>query len=162
VSDRPNFPLADIIVLDVGQVFQGPYATLLMAKAGADVIKIEPPHGEPLRRRTPPGKSTTSPIAMPIPGTSHCHRLEENAAAVSLKISADTEDAPLKVFARVRAAGCATRKTTLPVWGSDRTRRSEIALQGQGCRSKYIEIIAEYCAKVNMSTSLAKLMAPNY
>jgi len=31
-----------------GQVYQGLYATLLMAKAGADVIKIEPPQGEPL------------------------------------------------------------------------------------------------------------------
>jgi formyl-CoA transferase len=28
-----------------------PYATLLMAKAGADAIKIKPPQGEPLRRR---------------------------------------------------------------------------------------------------------------
>src|SRR5487761_2715337 len=59
-----NRPLAGIVVLDFGQVYQGPYATLLMAKAGADVIKIEPPNGEPLRRRAPPGKSTTFPIAM--------------------------------------------------------------------------------------------------
>jgi len=60
-ADRP---LAGIVVLDFGQVYQGPYATLLMAKAGADVIKIEPPQGEPLRRRAPPGKTTTFPIAM--------------------------------------------------------------------------------------------------
>src|SRR5690242_1056167 len=59
-----NRPLAGIIVLDFGQVYQGPYASMLMAKAGADVIKIEPPLGEPLRRRAPPGKSTTFPIAM--------------------------------------------------------------------------------------------------
>src|SRR5260370_2597442 len=59
-----NRPLAGIVVLDFGQVYQGPYATLLMAKAGANVIKIEPPQGEPLRRRAPPGKSTTFPIAM--------------------------------------------------------------------------------------------------
>ena len=59
-----NRPLAGTVVLDLGQVYQGPYATLLMAKAGADVIKIEPPQGEPLRRRAPPGKSTTFPIAM--------------------------------------------------------------------------------------------------
>jgi crotonobetainyl-CoA:carnitine CoA-transferase CaiB-like acyl-CoA transferase len=61
---RANRPLAGVVVLDFGQVYQGPYATMLMAKAGADVIKIEPPQGEPLRRRAPPGKSTTFPIAM--------------------------------------------------------------------------------------------------
>ncbi|MGE5270660.1 MAG: CaiB/BaiF CoA transferase family protein [Thiohalocapsa sp.] len=59
-----NRPLAGIVVLDFGQVYQGPYATMLMAKAGADVIKIEPPQGEPLRRRAPAGMSTTFPIAM--------------------------------------------------------------------------------------------------
>src|SRR5207237_121581 len=55
---------AGVTVLDFGQVYQGPYASLLMAQAGADVIKVEPPQGEPLRRRAPPGKSTTFPIAM--------------------------------------------------------------------------------------------------
>ncbi len=58
-------PLAGITVLDFGQIFQGPYATMLMAKAGADVIKIEPPGGEPLRRRViANGGETTLPIAM--------------------------------------------------------------------------------------------------
>jgi len=57
-------PLSGITVVDFGQIFQGPYATLLLAKAGADVIKIEPPHGEPLRRRAAPGKSATLPFAM--------------------------------------------------------------------------------------------------
>ena len=72
-ADRP---LAGIVVLDFGQVYQGPYATLLMAKAGADVIKIEPPQGEPLRRRAPPGKSTTFPIAM----------LNSNKRAITLNL----------------------------------------------------------------------------
>jgi len=63
-SDPPRLPLAGITVLDFGQIFQGPYATLLMAKGGADVIKIEPPSGEPLRRRAAPGKSATLPFAM--------------------------------------------------------------------------------------------------
>ena len=76
MTEVPNLPLAGIVVLDFGQVFQGPYATLLMAKAGADVIKIEPPHGEPLRRRAPPGKSTTFPIAM----------LNSNKRAITLNL----------------------------------------------------------------------------
>ena len=73
---RPNMPLAGITVLDFGQVYQGPYATLLMATAGAYVIKIEPPNGEPLRRRAPPGKSTTFPIAM----------LNSNKRAITLNL----------------------------------------------------------------------------
>ena len=42
---------------------------------------------------------------VPIPGTSHRPRREENAAAVSLKISADAEDGLLKVFAPAAASG---------------------------------------------------------
>lgn len=44
-------PLAGVRVLDLGHVFQGPYATFLMAMAGAEVIKIEPPNGDMSRKR---------------------------------------------------------------------------------------------------------------
>ena len=47
-----SYPLAGIRVIDLGQIYNGPYATFLMAMAGADVIKVEPKHGEPLRRRS--------------------------------------------------------------------------------------------------------------
>ncbi|MFL5251782.1 MAG: CaiB/BaiF CoA transferase family protein [Rhodopila sp.] len=60
----PRLPLADITVIDFGQIFQGSYASVLMAKAGANVIKVEPPHGEPLRQRVPPGRKSTIPFAM--------------------------------------------------------------------------------------------------
>jgi formyl-CoA transferase len=40
-----------VTVLDLTQIYNGPYATFLMAHAGADVIKIEPPGGEHLRKR---------------------------------------------------------------------------------------------------------------
>jgi CoA:oxalate CoA-transferase len=48
-------PLAGVRVLDLGHVFQGPYATFLMAMAGAEVIKIEPPRGDMSRRRARDG-----------------------------------------------------------------------------------------------------------
>lgn len=44
-------PMEGVIVVDLTQIYNGPYATYLMALAGATVIKIEPPGGEPLRRR---------------------------------------------------------------------------------------------------------------
>lgn len=46
-----NQPMTDIVVVDLSQIYNGPYATFLMASAGARVIKVEPPGGEPLRRR---------------------------------------------------------------------------------------------------------------
>ncbi|MHB8695716.1 MAG: CaiB/BaiF CoA transferase family protein [Solirubrobacteraceae bacterium] len=45
--------LDDVVVLDLGQAFMGPYCGLLMQRLGADVIKVEPPSGEPYRRPTP-------------------------------------------------------------------------------------------------------------
>ena len=44
-------PLDGITVIDLGQIYNGPYASLLLALAGADVIKVEPPGGEHLRGR---------------------------------------------------------------------------------------------------------------
>jgi CoA:oxalate CoA-transferase len=46
-----ELPLTGIRVLDLGHVFAGPYAAFLMAMAGAEVIKVEPPAGDMSRRR---------------------------------------------------------------------------------------------------------------
>ena len=46
-------PLAGVLVLDFTTLLPGPLATLLLAEAGAEVIKIERPGGEDMRRYEP-------------------------------------------------------------------------------------------------------------
>lgn len=45
--------LEGVTVADFTQGIDGPFCTKLLADYGADVIKIEPPQGDPLRRRGP-------------------------------------------------------------------------------------------------------------
>jgi formyl-CoA transferase len=59
----PAFPLEGVVVLDLGQIYNAPYTTYLMALAGAVIIKVEPPGGEPLRRRSVVGGAAL-PFAM--------------------------------------------------------------------------------------------------
>ena len=68
--------LQGVRVVDLTQVMAGPFCTMLLGDLGADVIKVEPPAGEPLRRRARPGTSSTLPFAM----------LNQNKRAVSLNL----------------------------------------------------------------------------
>jgi CoA:oxalate CoA-transferase len=58
-----RYPLSDITVIDLSHVYNGPYATFLMAMAGANVIKVEPFQGEHLRSRGDMGGASL-PFAM--------------------------------------------------------------------------------------------------
>lgn len=58
-----KYPLSGITVIDLSHVYNGPYATLLMALAGATVIKVEPLVGEHLRSRGDMGGAAL-PFAM--------------------------------------------------------------------------------------------------
>ena len=58
-----QYPLQGVTVVDLGQIYNGPYCTFLMAMAGARVIKIEAMGGENLRRRSVVGGAAL-PFAM--------------------------------------------------------------------------------------------------
>jgi crotonobetainyl-CoA:carnitine CoA-transferase CaiB-like acyl-CoA transferase len=49
--EQRAYPLEGMTVLDMGHIYNGPYAGFMLAMAGANVIKIEPLKGEHLRHR---------------------------------------------------------------------------------------------------------------
>jgi CoA:oxalate CoA-transferase len=83
-------PLTGITVIDLGQIYQGPYAGLLLAKGGARVIKVEPRHGEPLRAREAVGGGASLPLAM----------LNSNKRAITLNLKTPRGVELLKALAR--------------------------------------------------------------
>jgi crotonobetainyl-CoA:carnitine CoA-transferase CaiB-like acyl-CoA transferase len=50
MTDTPTPPLADYVVVDLSSGIAGAYCTKLLADGGAEVVKVEPPDGDPLRR----------------------------------------------------------------------------------------------------------------
>ncbi|TDI58812.1 MAG: CoA transferase [Alphaproteobacteria bacterium] len=74
-----SLPLEGVRVLDLGQVYQVPYATFLMAQAGAEVIKVEPLEGEPVRRRFNVSRGAGIPLAL----------LNSGKKAITLNLKSD-------------------------------------------------------------------------
>jgi alpha-methylacyl-CoA racemase len=56
-------PLTGITVLDFSTLLPGPYASLILAEAGARVIKIERPEGDDMRRFAPSLDEMSAPYA---------------------------------------------------------------------------------------------------
>jgi alpha-methylacyl-CoA racemase len=74
-------PLEGITVLDFSTLLPGPLATLMLAEAGADVIKIERPGGEDMRRFPPDHDGVSAPFTV------------LNAGKSSLMLDLKNEDA---------------------------------------------------------------------
>jgi crotonobetainyl-CoA:carnitine CoA-transferase CaiB-like acyl-CoA transferase len=85
MSDQP---LANVTVLDFGQVYNGPYCGFLLAQAGARVIKVESRIGETLRAR---GKATSSTYPFAL--------LNSNKACITLNIQSGEGQALLRQLA---------------------------------------------------------------
>ncbi|KAA5600377.1 CaiB/BaiF CoA transferase family protein [Blastochloris sulfoviridis] len=60
----PTLPLSGLVVLDFSTLLPGPLAALMLAEAGAEVIKIERPDGESMRGFSPQIGGTAMPFAM--------------------------------------------------------------------------------------------------
>src|SRR5688572_27559266 len=104
----PVHGLRDIRVIDLSTGIAGGYATKLFCDAGADVVKVEPPGGDPLRHFTASGRDLAGRDAplfqflaagkrsvVGAPGDAHVEALVRDAHLV-------VESFPTDVFASAR------------------------------------------------------------
>jgi len=59
-----HLPLEGLVVLDFSTLLPGPLATLMLAEAGAEVIKVEKPQGDDMRHFPPRLGETSAPFAV--------------------------------------------------------------------------------------------------
>ena len=60
MTDTPRGPLSGLLVADFSRVLAGPYATMLLADLGAEVVKVESPDGDETRTWIPPVRDDVS------------------------------------------------------------------------------------------------------
>lgn len=80
-------PLSGIRVLDFTRFVAGPYATMLLADAGAEVVKVEPLGGDETRRLDPMIDSPEGPVS----GYFHRFNRSKKSLCVSLRSEAGSE-----------------------------------------------------------------------
>ena len=59
-AERSTGPLSGVLVADFSRVLAGPYATMLLADMGAEVVKVEGPQGDETRTWMPPVREGVS------------------------------------------------------------------------------------------------------
>ncbi len=105
-------PLADLRVVEMGQLLAGPFCGQLLADFGADVIKLEPPgQGDPMRewgREKADGKSLWWPV------------VARNKRSVTLNLrEAEGQDLARRLIAEADVVVENFRPGTLEKWGLD-------------------------------------------
>jgi crotonobetainyl-CoA:carnitine CoA-transferase CaiB-like acyl-CoA transferase len=83
---RESGPLSGVLVADFSRVLAGPYATMLLADMGADVIKVEGPHGDDTRTWMPPVRDGVSTYYLGV-------NRGKRSIALDLREAADAEAA---------------------------------------------------------------------
>jgi crotonobetainyl-CoA:carnitine CoA-transferase CaiB-like acyl-CoA transferase len=85
VAAAPSGPLAGLIVADFSRILAGPYATMLLADLGAEVIKVEGPGGDDTRTWQPPVRDGIATYYLGV---------NRNKRSIALDLK-DAEDAAL-------------------------------------------------------------------
>ncbi|MGW1530403.1 CaiB/BaiF CoA transferase family protein [Streptomyces sp. NPDC002159] len=96
----PGGPLQGLLVADFSRILAGPYATMLLADMGAEVIKIESPGGDDTRTWLPPvrGEVSTYYLAINRNKRSLALDLKDNTDAVLARELAARADIVIENF----------------------------------------------------------------
>jgi len=84
-------PLAGLLVADFSRILAGPYATMLLADLGADVIKVESPSGDDTRTWQPPVRDGVSTYYLGV---------NRNKRSVALDLREPKDQAAARELAR--------------------------------------------------------------
>jgi crotonobetainyl-CoA:carnitine CoA-transferase CaiB-like acyl-CoA transferase len=79
-------PLTGVLVADFSRILAGPYATMLLADMGADVVKVESPRGDDTRTWMPPVREGVSTYYLGV-------NRGKRSIALDLRESADADAA---------------------------------------------------------------------
>ncbi len=80
----PSGPLSGLVVADFSRVLAGPYATMLLADLGAEVVKVEGPAGDDTRSWVPPTRDGVGTYYLSV-------NRNKRSVALDLKDPADLE-----------------------------------------------------------------------
>jgi crotonobetainyl-CoA:carnitine CoA-transferase CaiB-like acyl-CoA transferase len=84
-------PLSGVLVADFSRVLAGPYATMLLADLGAEVVKVESPQGDETRTWKPPVRGESSTYYLGI---------NRGKRSIALDLREDRDQALAKELAR--------------------------------------------------------------
>ncbi|WP_093581285.1 CaiB/BaiF CoA transferase family protein [Geodermatophilus amargosae] len=87
----PRGPLAGLLVADFSRILAGPYATMLMADLGAEVVKVEGPRGDDTRTWQPPVREDVSTYYLGV---------NRNKRSVALDLTDESDAAAARELAR--------------------------------------------------------------
>ncbi len=87
----PSGPLAGLLVADFSRILAGPYASMLLADLGADVVKVESPAGDDTRSWSPPLREGVSTYYLGV---------NRNKRSVVLDLKDETDRSSAQELAR--------------------------------------------------------------